>query len=68
MASENTGRNESVLADYEGSVQVIRQAILESQHQVVKQTSAYQLRLVGEQFCGPQRTRLIDETLARGRI
>lgn len=50
MASENTGQNESVLADYEGSVQVIRQAILESQYQAAKQTSAYQLRLVGEHF------------------
>lgn len=68
MATESTGQNESGLADYEGFVQAIRQVILESQHQVAKQTSAYQLRLVGEQFCGPQRTRLIDEALARGRI
>lgn len=50
MASESTGQNESVLTDYEGSVQAIKQVILESQYQVVKQTSAYQLRLVGEHF------------------
>ena len=68
MASESTGQNESVLTDYEGSVQAIKQVILESQYQVVKQTSAYQLRLVGEHFCGLQRTRLIDEALAKGRI
>ena len=50
MATESTGQNESGLADYEGFVQVIRQAILESQYQAAKQTSAYQLRLVGEHF------------------
>ena len=50
MVTESTGQNESGLADYEGFVQAIKQVILESQHQVAKQTSAYQLRLVGDHF------------------
>lgn len=80
MVTESTGQNESGLADYEGvrsghqaghpreSVSS-REANERLPASTRRGTFFETMTAVHElQMCGPQRTRLIDEALARGRI